>query len=273
MALDRNPLLHVFADKFAVRTYVEEKVGKQYLPQLLAVAENVEGIDWTSLPEEFVAKVSHGSGGVIVISRSIASGEGLPCDVEPVGWVRFACHPDQLVIESLTKLLSHWLTLPFAWWPGRLPEWAYEGNDRKILIEGLIDAEIGVLPTDIKVFVFNGKAQVIRVQDVDGNGLKRLSSYDSAWNLLPVKFIDFTLDFSVAETPLARPENLAEIIQVSEALGSDVDFVRVDLYNSSRGLLVGELTNYPTAGEGSHDPPSFDEWLGKDWAPSYSSQA
>lgn len=64
-----------------------------------------------------------------------------------------------------------------------------------------------------------------------------------------------------------RPGNLLEMIKVASALGEGIDFVRVDLYDSTKGILLGEMTIYPEGG-GVDSPttcPIFNNWLGSHW--------
>ena len=51
-----------YVDKYEVRTIVEEKVGAQYLNELIAVYDHVDAIDLNELPDKFVLKGTHGSG-------------------------------------------------------------------------------------------------------------------------------------------------------------------------------------------------------------------
>lgn len=64
---DHNPLYTTLVDKYAVREYVSDKIGEEYLIPLIGGPWNTaDEIDFTSLPNEFVLKVTHDSGGVII---------------------------------------------------------------------------------------------------------------------------------------------------------------------------------------------------------------
>lgn len=62
MAHDRRPLLSELADKFAVRSYVADKIGNHYLPKILAVSENPETLFQLDLPDSCVLETNHGCG-------------------------------------------------------------------------------------------------------------------------------------------------------------------------------------------------------------------
>ena len=63
---DRKPLYTKLVDKYLVREYVKEKIGEDYLIPLLAVYERAEDIDFDALPDEFVLKCTHDSGGLVI---------------------------------------------------------------------------------------------------------------------------------------------------------------------------------------------------------------
>ena len=64
---DRKPLYTQLVDKYAVREYIAEKIGEQYLIPLVGGPWNsVDEIDFDALPEQFVLKTTHDSGGVVI---------------------------------------------------------------------------------------------------------------------------------------------------------------------------------------------------------------
>lgn len=60
---DRNPLYTILVDKYAVKDYVAKKAGEQYIIPTLAVWEKAKDIDISRLPDQFVLKCTHDSGG------------------------------------------------------------------------------------------------------------------------------------------------------------------------------------------------------------------
>lgn len=64
---DSTPLKTRLADKYAVRDWVKEKIGEQYLLPLLGVWDRFEDIDFDKLPQKFVLKCNHGSGYNIIV--------------------------------------------------------------------------------------------------------------------------------------------------------------------------------------------------------------
>lgn len=63
---DRNPRYTQLCDKYEVKAIVGDIIGHEYLIPTLGVWEKFEDIDFSKLPERFVLKCTHDSGGVIV---------------------------------------------------------------------------------------------------------------------------------------------------------------------------------------------------------------
>lgn len=63
---DRNPLYTTLVDKFAVKKWVANKIGQQYIVPTLGVWNKFEEIDFDSFPKQFVLKCTHDSGGFVI---------------------------------------------------------------------------------------------------------------------------------------------------------------------------------------------------------------
>jgi hypothetical protein len=257
MLKDRRPLLTTFADKVAVREYVANVVGADCLTDSYAVAADPREIDRRALPREFVAKVSHGCGGMWIVTDTPGMAAPDPdsktviATPEALDWARF---------ETLFK---EWLRRPTDY-----VEWAYRKIPPRILVEELLSGPDGKVPNDYKIYVFNGRARLLHV-DIDRFTEHRRRVYLPDWTPLDVAYI-----FPSDPTPSPPPASLSRMIEVAEALGAETDFVRVDLYDVDGRVVVGELTNYPGAGTGNFTPLAFEHELGSWWTlpPSYSSR-
>ena len=62
----RNPRYTELVDKYAVRNYIEEKIGKEYLVENYGVYKDPEEIDFDALPNSFVLKATHGAAWKII---------------------------------------------------------------------------------------------------------------------------------------------------------------------------------------------------------------
>lgn len=54
-----DPIATKCADKYEVREIIKEKIGEEYLNELIGVYESVDEIDIDKLPEKFVLKGTH----------------------------------------------------------------------------------------------------------------------------------------------------------------------------------------------------------------------
>ena len=259
MLKDRRPLLHTFADKAAVRSYVERVAGAEYLTECYAVVSDPAELERESLPRQFVAKVSHASGGIWIVSDAAPDPRTVVHGVRQPGgtahWERVLVRPDAFEWPELVEALRTWLLCDYS---DAYLEWAYRGLERRVIVEELLATDAGGVPDDYKIFVLNGTPRLVEVHSNRYLDHRR-NFFLPDWTPLDVEYVYRR----GAEVP--RPASLEEMIRVAEALGQVVDFVRVDLYEVGGRVVFGELTNYPEAGSGSFDPPSFDEELGAWW--------
>ena len=63
---DHNPLYTTLVDKIAVKEYVREKLGDEYIIPTLGVWDTIDDVDFDALPEQFVLKANHDSGSVAI---------------------------------------------------------------------------------------------------------------------------------------------------------------------------------------------------------------
>jgi hypothetical protein len=262
MAHDRRKILTTFADRVAVRDYVTERIGKSFLTEIYAVLDSagLDFFDIASLPRNFVIKATHGSGGVIIVSEYADPAFLLPENLDQIGWDRFLLHPSSFDWNQCKSVLRKLLNLNYSYIPGTFPEWAYKDVPPKILIEEYLCRPHEPL-IEMKVFTFNGVCECILVQRNLSDDITR-DLYSSDWEKLSVN-----LGFLNSSVPMMRPENLEEIIRISEALALDHDHVRVDLYCFSDKVIFGELTNYNSGGRQFFSPETFDLKIGRSWKP------
>ncbi|MDY4640809.1 MAG: ATP-grasp fold amidoligase family protein, partial [Erysipelotrichaceae bacterium] len=63
---DHNELYHTLADKYEVKKYVEKLIGSEYVIKTLGVYDSFDEIDFDNLPDRFVLKCTHDSGGLVI---------------------------------------------------------------------------------------------------------------------------------------------------------------------------------------------------------------
>ena len=134
----------------------------------------------------------------------------------------------------------------------------YSDIPRKIIAEKYIENSDNDL-YDYKVWCFNGKAHYVQfLSERNTDGLK-MAFYDRDWNKQ-----DFYNDFSYNPKEIPKPNNLDLLIELSEKLAKDINYVRVDFYITNSGqIYFGEMTFTPTSGSCTWDSYKTDLMLGQ----------
>lgn len=233
----RNPLMLRCTDKYEVREVVKEMGLGDILIPLIGVYNSTKEINFSELPNQFVAKTTDGGGGnQVLICRNKA----------------------KLNEAEFMATLNRWLGMPKTKSFGR--EWAYEnGFPRRILIEKLLtNAGIKDIP-DYKFFCFDGKPVYCQVIG-DRSTEETIDFFDMNWNHMPFRGLNNECR-NAAMLP-QRPEKFEEMKEVASTLSKGYPFVRVDLYCNGGEVSFGELTFYPASGLGNFTPDEFDCKIG-----------
>ncbi len=239
---DYKPEYTQMVDKLAVKDYVAERIGQEYIIPTLGVWDRVEDIDWDSLPDQFVLKTTHGGGGCGVVVCS----DKIHFDKDK------AIKKLKVSMQSNAGILYR--------------EKPYLNVPRKIIAEKFMaehrekeDAKLSDLP-DYKFFCFNGEphyCQVIR----DRNTKETIDFYDMEWNHMP--FVGLNPVVKNGTTPVAKPTNIGTMKDICRKLSKDLRFSRIDLYLIDNKVYFGEITFYPAAGFGKFSPTEWNEYLGE----------
>ena len=112
---------------------------------------------------------------------------------------------------------------------------------------------------DYKFLCFDGKFRFLWVDQDRFSGHKR-GFWDENLNFLEGVYSDWPT-FGKGGIPL--PENIQEMIELSEKLAKGFPFARIDWYNIKGTITFGEITFYPWSGYVQFWPDSFDFELGK----------
>ena len=212
-------------DKYAVRKFVEDKIGGQYLNEIYGVYESVSDINFETLPNQFVFKLNNGSSYNLI------------------------CKDKSLLDEDKTKkMLEKWMKVDFY---KEHKEIQYKNVSSKIIIEKYLEDESGEL-RDYKIFCADGKAQFIQVDSSRFSNHKQ-NMYDLQWNKLNLKF-----GHESSEIIDDKPEKLDEMIMLSEKLSKEIPFARIDFYYVNNVIYFGEITLTPQNGLVKFEPKSED---------------
>ena len=229
-----NPLLTKCAFKYAVREYVKEKIGGQYLIPLLGVWDKPEDIDFDALPDAFALKVNWGSGQNIIVKDKNKFDRR----------------------RALAKLRKWMRPAGNHYYYGL--EWAYKDIKPLAIAEKYIEQFNGQV-FDYKFFCFDGKPYCIYVAQYDEKHNCKISFLDLNWNLMPVSYGKH----QKVDGELKQPEKWQEMIDIARKLSAGFPFVRVDLYFVGGIVYFGELTFYPTSGYNPFHPFEANVQIGR----------
>ena len=229
---DRKPIYTIMVDKYEAKKYVANIIGEEHIIPTLAVYDSVEEIAFDALPNQFVLKCTHDSGGVVI------------------------CKDKHIIdIEKAKEKLKRGLQKNYFY---QNREWPYKSVKPRIIAEQYM-SDNGKDLQDYKVHCFNGIPKVILVcKDRFASGGLTEDFYTTAWE---------HLDVSRPSHPnstecIARPAELDEILVLSNKLAKGIPFVRIDFYMINHRVYFGEITFFPASGMVPFCPKNFDDLLG-----------
>lgn len=232
---DRNPLYITLVDKYEVKKWVASLIGEEHIVPTLGVWESLDEIDFNALPDRYVLKCTHDSGG-LAICRDRATFN--------------VCAARRKIGRSLSRNY---------YWSGR--EWPYRDVKPRIIAEEYLDAGNGVADlVDYKFYCFGGEPRFLYVsQGLEHHETARISFLNIDWTFAPYARADYK---PFDELP-ACPSRYEEMLVLSRKLAAGIPFVRVDLYESSGRVFFSEMTFSPNAGFCPFDPVDADRAIGE----------
>jgi len=231
---DRKPEYTKLADKYSVRSYIKEVISDEILIPLLGVYDKFDDINFDRLPDRFVIKCTHDSGGVIIYNDR-----------------------NKLDINETRKKVNKLLRRNYYY---QSREYCYKNIKPRIIIEQNINPYNDRALIDYKLMCFNGKVKCsfVCIDRRSITGLK-VDIYDEKWNIIPVKR---HCPNSGVLTP--RPKSYNKMVEYAEILSRNIPFLRVDFYEVNGKPYFGEITFYPGSGFIGFIPEQYDYILG-DW--------
>lgn len=235
---DNNPLYAICADKYAVREFVKERVGEEYLIPIYLVTDKLTEEQWNKLEAPFVIKPNHDSGTVEIIKDK-----------------------NKVDKKKVISDINRFLDIDY----GKISlERYYSGiKNRKIIVEKYLKDNI----EDFKFHVFNMENETKIFIQVDRDrfqGHKR-NIYDEYFNKLDMKFVKNYEFFEKDIRKEVSEEILNKMKEIVKKLSYGFEYVRVDLYNVDGKIYFGEITFCPESGFGDITPIEWDYKLGSYW--------
>lgn len=230
---DRKPEYTQMVDKYAVKKLVAEMIGEEYIIPTLGVWNQFEDIDFDALPNQFVLKCTHDSGG-LAICRDKSTFD----------------------FAGAKKKLTASLKQNYYW---KWREWPYKNVKPRIIAEVYMEEEQTVELRDYKFMCFEGqvKCSFVCSDRFSPEGL-HVTFFDRDWKMMP-----FERHYPSRKEGLHKPLNYEKMIELAEKLSRGIPFVRVDFYEVDRKIFFGELTFYPGSGVEEFNPEEWDYKLGE----------
>ena len=231
---NRKPEYTTMVDKFAVKQYVANIIGEEYIIPTLGVWDKFDDIDFSSLPDQFVLKTTHGGGGCgVVICRDRQT---------------FDKAAAKQTLESSMKSDIY----------KSLREWPYKNVKKRIIAEKYIEDESGYL-RDYKVMCFNGQPKLIQMHMGRFNGVHTQDFYNCNWD----KLDDINQNGCIkSDIVLPKPQCLEQMLDLSAKLSNGLPHIRVDWYIIGANFYFGEITFFDAGGFDDFIPESLNEVIG-----------
>ena len=233
---DHNPLYTTLVDKHKVKQYVAKRIGESYIIPTLGVWDSFGEIDFDDLPNQFVLKCTHDSGGLVICK------DKRHFDKKTAG-------------KKINRAMRHnYYYMGF--------EWPYKNVKPQIIAEPYMeDSQTGEL-RDYKFFCFNGKVKALFIateRQKEGTDVK-FDFFDDSF-----QHLSFKQGHENAEITPEKPVCFEEMKRVAEVLSKGLKGVRVDLYEVNGKVYFGEMTFFHHGGWTPFEPETWDtvfgEWI------------
>lgn len=230
-----DPIYTRMVDKAEAKKYVTEIIGEEYIIPTYGVWNHFDEIDFDKLPDQFVLKTTHDSGGVII------------------------CKDKKTLDKNAAKVKLEKSLKNDYYYTSK--EWPYKNVVPRIIAEKYMEDESGEF-CDYKLFCFDGKmkALFIATDRFTSGEETKFDFFDENFNHLP-----FTNGHPNATKPIKKPESFQQMKDLAEKLSQKIPHVRVDFYCTNGKIYFGELTFFHWGGFKRFEPEEWDfkfgEWF------------
>lgn len=230
---DRKDIYTIMVDKYEAKEYVSKIIGDEYIIPTLGIYNRFDDINFEKLPNQFVIKCTHDSGGIVICRNK-----------------------SEFNIKEARKTINKYLKRNY-FYVGR--EWPYKNVKPRIIVEKFIENSDGEQLRDYKFFCFNGVPKLMYLSEgLENHATARMSFYDMNFKLTRCKRSDYKqLDY----TP-ERPKTFDKMKEYSRILSKNIPHLRVDWYEINGHLYFGELTFTTCSGFIPFDDEKWDYKIG-----------
>lgn len=228
---NKNPDYTRMVDKYGAREYIKEKVGEEYLVPLIGVYDNFNDIDFEKLPNQFVIKCTHDSGGLVICKDK-----------------------SSFDIKKAKKKINKFMKRNYY---KVHREWPYKNVKHRIVIEEYIMNKDMSDLMEYNIFCFNGVPKFVSLCYGDKDKNRFNDFYDSSFNKLETKCI-----YNSSDNVFEKPKQFNEMKKIAEILSKNIPHLRVDFYLCDDKIYLGELTFYHFAGFTKFTPHKYEILFG-----------
>ena len=228
---DRNPLYTTMVDKHAVKKYVCDIIGDEYIATEYACFDSFDDIDFSKLPDKFVLKTTHTSGCVYICKDK-----------------------NKLDISQIRNKFVRSLNDDYFM---HCREWPYKNVPHRIIAEELLETPgFSVLPV-YKFFCFNGQPFILQAIKNDKQLNEEIDYYDLKWQKLKLR-----QNYQNCKKAFPKPQCFEKMVELARKLSKGIPFVRCDFFEVCNKVYFSEFTFFSDAGFEKFHPKKWDFILG-----------
>lgn len=225
-----RPEYVIMADKYAVKKYVADLIGEEYVVPCLGVWGSAEEINFDKLPDKFVLKCTHNSGKGRCICKD----------------------KSQIDIDKVRKNIAIGLKEDY-FKPGRDKQ--YKEIPKKIIADEYLDDGTGTELRDYKWWCFDGKPMYMYYTN------KGEHVYENFFDM-DYHPVGINHGFPRLKPEMEKPKEFELMRELATKLSRGIPFVRIDFFDVNHHVYFAEYTFFDWGGF----QPFADNWdleLGK----------
>ena len=216
---DRKPIYTTMVDKYEAKNYVAERIGTEYIIPTYGVWDSFDEIDFDALPNQFVLKCTHDSGGLVIVRDK-----------------------KKLDKKAAKAKIERSLKTNY-YYHGR--EWPYKNVKPRILAETYMEDDSGSGLRDYKFYCFGGVPKFLYISEgLEDHSTAHISFVTCDWQFAPYE----RSDYRPFDALPSKPSRFNLMMELATKLSQGTDFLRVDLYEVNGQVYFSELTLSPCSG-------------------------
>ena len=232
---DRKDIYTTMVDKYEAKKYVAEIIGEEHIIPTLGVWDKFDDIDFDTLPNQFVLKCTHDSGGLVI------------------------CRDKSKLDKMATRNILEKSLKNKYFFTAR--EWPYKNVKPRIIAEKYMQdnsQQSGLV--DYKFYCFGGETKFLYIsQGLENHKTARISFLNLDWTFAPFKRTDYKPFDDLPQ----KPKEFEKMIDLTKQLSKNIPFLRVDLYEIEGKIYFSELTFSPCGGMMRFEPEEWDYKFGE----------